>query len=202
MIPRHHLPMEWIVAEAAGTNEAPLSVLVAVHVTLCPQCRRQLDHAEKVAAGVLAEVEPIQPEPGDLEALLARLDEPVQAPLRDDRFPAPLAPFVNGGDWRRLAPRLHHIDLEISTPTGHPMRLLKMAAGAHLPHRDGGEERAVVLQGGWSDASGHYERGDVYHHLGLDHHDQRVDPGVDCIALLYNDAPVVLPPPLNHLFVI
>lgn len=200
MSPHHHLPSEWIVAEAAGTNEAPLSLLVAVHCTLCPHCRARLDRAESIAAGVLETIEPVAVSDADLEALLQRLDEPLPEQPVDPRFPAPLAPFVTGRSWRWLAPRLQTIDLDLPTPSGHPMRLLKMKAGSNLGHRDGGEERAVVLQGGWTDSSGHYELGDVYHHVGRSHHDQRVDPGEDCVALLYNDAPVVLPPPFDRMF--
>ena len=160
-------------------------ILVAVHLTSCPFCRRRLASFEAMAAmelGAHAAVPPI-------DALLARLDEPepARAPLHPD-LPRPLA-HVELGPWRWLAPWTRGRYVRVDTGGRLPLTLLEMSAGARLHHVDGGRERAAVLRGGWTDQHGTVGPGDLVWtepHVGV--HEQVIDPGEPCLALVLNDA--------------
>lgn len=190
----HHLPGDWLAAWSAGTLDEARELLVATHLTLCPACRAEVAHADRLAGRQLSDAAEVALEPGGLDRLLARLDEPPPEVVRPDSpWPAPVASFVEGETWRWLAPFTWGIDLPHTTDGELPLRLVWMRPGARLRHANTGVERAVVLQGGWSDEHGHFVRGDVAisDHLGL--HDQRIDPGEPCVALVLNDRRAELP---------
>lgn len=189
MIPVHHVPEDWILAYATGSIEPSRQLLLAVHLTYCPACRERVRLAERVGSFALVDA-PAAPLPtGGFDQLLARLDEPAPEPPAPvaSKWPTPLAPFVTHERWSWLAPYTWGIDLDVPTDGELPARLVWMSPGAHLPHTNGGEECAVILQGGWADETGHYEKGDFAHAHSDEHHDQRIDPGDPCIALVLNE---------------
>ena len=67
-------------------------------------------------------------------------------------------------------------------------------------HSHRGLEATLVLEGGYSDASGHYERGDVQ--LGDASVDHRpvAAPGAPCLCLVYEEAPLKLTGPVGRWF--
>ncbi len=66
-------------------------------------------------------------------------------------------------------------------------------------HTHGGNEMTLVLAGGFSDDTGHYERGDVS--IADDElvHTPVADPGEDCICLAVTDAPLKLTGPIGRI---
>lgn len=208
----HHLPADWLVAYANGSLAPAECVLVATHLTLCPTCRAVQAMAETAASGALTQATPVPLDPGGLDGLLARLDlpeeapaaRPVHAPASGLLVPRPVLDLLDRPfealPWRWLAPFVRGVDLPVPTD-GLPLRLVEMSAGAHMPHRHAGNEAGVILQGGWTDQLGHFGRGDVAistPELGV--HDQRIDLGVSCIALVLNDAPAIPANPVAALF--
>lgn len=190
--PTHHIPESWLVASAAGTLPEAEAVLVATHVTLCARCRSDLSLAEEIAAGSLRSADPAELDPTGLAAVLARLDDPdpeTPTPV-DSCLPWPVLKHtgpLEAIDWTWCAPWVRGVALPHTTD-GLPLQLITMKAGAHLPHRHAGSEAAVILQGGWQDETGHYERGDAFFAEPSDTlHDQRIDEGLPCVALVLNE---------------
>lgn len=216
--PEHHLPDELLLAYATGTASAPIALLVASHLTLCPACREKAATYEAVGGALLAEaaidtrgaVDGGEPtlDDGALDALLARLDaprEPEPEPVYDPDgvLPAPLVRRVGAFRdlrWRWLAPDTHGV--KVMDRPGHlPVRLVRIRPGAVLPpHDHTGVERALILGGGWSDEVGHFERGDVaYVEADRTDHRQVILDAVPCVALVVNDAPLRCHNPLMRL---
>lgn len=207
--PVHHLPADWLIAYANGSIGSAEAVLVATHLTLCPPCRERAAIAETAAAQALTAASPMDLDPAGLDAVLARLEDPEDpeptppAARSHPVLPRPVLELVGDVDrlpWRWLAPGIRGVDLPVPTD-GLPLRIVEMAAGIHLPHRHAGHEAGIVLQGGWTDQTGHYGRGDVAvftPDIGV--HDQRIDDGVPCVALILNDAPAIPENPVAALF--
>lgn len=198
-MPREHLPQDWVVAWAAGTLPPAEGLLCAAHLTLCPACRQAVEVAECGGAAVLAAEPEVALDPSGFDALLARLDEPSDeeappAPGGDGVLPWPVLQQtgpLEGLAWQWLAPWTYGVDLDVPT-AGLPLRLVRMSAGAYLPHRHQGAEIGLILQGGWSDAAGHHGRGDLaFVEVDGEVHHQRIDADQDCIALVLNEAVAV-----------
>ncbi|MCB9673614.1 MAG: zf-HC2 domain-containing protein [Alphaproteobacteria bacterium] len=196
--PTHHLPEDWLIAYAGGGLTEAQCVVVATHLTLCPACRQTLAIAEEAAASTLMRAEaPL--DPAGLDALMARLDEPEApeppAPV-DAVLPWPVLRFTGplaGQPWKWLGPGVHGVDLPQPTD-GLPLRLIRMRAGARMPHRHEGFESGVVLAGGWDDEYGTYRRGDATVYAPDTHptHDQRIHDDADCIAIVLNESRAVV----------
>ncbi len=78
-------------------------------------------------------------------------------------------------------------------------RLLRIKAGTALPqHTHEGHEFTLLLAGGFSDASGHYLRGDVAVADASVDHRPVADDGEDCLCLAVTDAPLRLTGPFGR----
>ena len=74
---------------------------------------------------------------------------------------------------------------------GFEFSLLRIRAGGFIPtHRHRGTEMTLVLQGGFSDATGTYHRGDFLMRGSEDEHAPRALDDEDCICLAVLDAPL------------
>lgn len=188
MITRHP-PEDWLLAHAAGTLDEARDLLVAVHLLSCPQCRGLVAEAETLGGAALGASTPSDPAPDGLEQLLARLDaeppvvEAPRSPPGRPGMPALVAPWADG-TWSWLAPGTWGIDLPHATDGELPLRLIWMRAGTKLPHRHRGDEAAIVLSGGWTDQYGHVGPGDLHVTTDRDQHDQVIDRGEPCVALV------------------
>jgi putative transcriptional regulator len=148
----------------------------------------------------------VPPEPlaaGSLEQALAQTDQPLPPPDRaapaarrgDPALPEPLRGYL--GDrlerlpWRRLGP-IAELRL-LQDRAGFTTRLLWARAGAAVPaHTHAGNEMALVLKGGFTDAGGHFVRGDIEEaDRSVDHRPVADDDG-DCVCLIVTDAPLQL----------
>jgi putative transcriptional regulator len=200
--PAHHLLDEIVLQMAAGTAHEALHLLGSCHLTRCPRCRELLRDAESLGGHALAsELGSALPD-SMLDAVLARLDEPPPAapaqPPEDPSgvLPRPLLRRLGPLDqvrWRWLAPGVHGVDVPVPQMAELPMRLIRLKGASRVPRHDHkGDERALILQGGWGDHSGHFERGDAYFmDRSCKDHRQYIDSGQDCIALVLNDAAVI-----------
>ncbi len=199
--PRHHPSAETMMDYATGALGEAESLLVAAHLTLCPQCRRSLAAMEEVG-GALLEVLPgdTGADAAGFDALMARLDCPEIIPFAKPApvggiLPAPIRHYV-GGDieqlrWRRVMSGLDEVRLNI--PGGSDARLLRVGAGKAMPrHTHEGNEMTLVLVGAFHDVMGHFQRGDV---AGTDEHVDHqpvADAAMDCVCLAVTDAPLRL----------
>jgi putative transcriptional regulator len=216
-LPNHHPPEELLLDYAAGSADEPTSLMLATHLTLCPDCRDVVALFESAGGALLEEIEPAALAPDALDCLLARLDEPV--PLSVPRspphspavggaphpLPEPLRSYV-GGDlnairWKRVMRGVEQAGIAVGGRAGKvKARLLRIKPGIKIPrHTHAGTELTLVLTGGFTDGPGHYLRGDVSFSDGEVDHSPVADEDGECICLTVTDAPLRLTGPLMRL---
>jgi putative transcriptional regulator len=204
----HHLPDEVIRAYATGQLPHAFAVVVAAHVSLCDECRAQLE-AEEMLGGALLEAMPgVALGSGARARLLAALDAPPppQAPTgASGIFPAPVMEALDGHPpkWRMLGGGMRQQIL--SADKDGSLRLLYIPPGKAVPeHGHRGLELTLVLQGSFSDSEGRFKRGDVEAARDESDHQPVAGPGEACICLAATAAPLrfraMLPRLLQPLF--
>lgn len=215
--PSHHPETGALVDYAAGTASQAAGVMIASHLALCPACRGEVARLEALGGAMLEELPPTPLASADIDALLARLDKldaerPSFAPERRPVaasivIPRPLRDYLGdmdvGGDltalpWRKLGGGVDEIEIPQAAGRGEHLRLLRIKAGSAVPrHTHDGNEMVMVLTGGFTDASGHYLRGDVGVSDADIDHTPVADAGADCICLSFTDAPLRFTGPLG-----
>jgi putative transcriptional regulator len=191
----YHPADELLLSYAAGATGEAVSLVVATHLALCPQCRRIVAKAE-AAGGAMLEDESAAPLPDNaLQSVLSRLDAaPIAKPATSGGAfvaPEPLRSYI-GGDldrvkWTNLAggiyfkPLLRHGKARASLIRSRP----GCSTGWHT-HR--GEELTLCLAGGYTDETGQYARGDLQATTPDILHRPVADEGEDCIVLAMSDA--------------
>jgi putative transcriptional regulator len=222
---RHLPPEEMLLDYATGNLPEPLAVLVASHLTLSPESRRELRVLEDLGGALLDEAEPAPLAEDALERTMARLDAepaaPAEAPAAGrgapagataaalpegvqiaDELPAPLRRLLAGraaaAGWRRRG-SVAELDLLADYP-GYKTRLLRIAAGARVPqHTHDGAEYTLVLEGSFTDMSGRYARGDVSVADAEVTHQPVAGQECDCICLVVTDAPLKMTGPVGRI---
>ena len=189
---------ELLAAYAAGETSPGLSLLCATQLSIDPQGAAFVSMAEEVAGQALRDESPEAVM--DLDAMMARLDEPESEPGPLRAAPAAGPPGATlpsvlrsmaGGDvddvpWRFRLPGLsEHVVADYS---GEKVSLIRGRPGARVPqHTHRGVEATLVLKGALKDGERVLGRGDVSvcgdEH---DHHPQVVGDGV-CYCLIVVD---------------
>lgn len=197
---QHHLSENLLMGYAAGNLPEAFSLAVATHISLCDECRAGLSAYEALGGALVADCGIEEMSQGCLEAVLARLDQPLPAkppakPLVQSVgiFPAPLAEYVGGSldrvKWRPIGMGVAQAILP--TSKGATARLLHIPAGQAVPdHGHRGLELTLVLQGAFRDDSTRFARGDVEIATAADQHTPVAESGEDCICLAVTDAPL------------
>lgn len=194
----HHPPDDLLTSYAAGSADDGEALLVATHLALCPRCRRFCEGLDGIGGALLARIE--APVSADLlDAILSKLDLPVDEPVRPpsppagpDDLPMPLRGITGPLaeiPFRRTVPGIWRFDLPSSRPD-RPVAILSLQPGLKIPpHRHSGTERGLVLQGSFTDEGGRYARGDVSirYPEDPDTHLQQIDPGARCVVLMVDD---------------
>jgi len=193
-----------ILAEyASGTLGEAQSVLVASHLTLCPESRKKAELLDQIGGLYISEAESSSLASNTFDKVIARIDDDKDAdckqdedvvsselaiipkPIRD-RLPNPLSTK----NWKRLGKNISYVDIPSSQPKTS-MRLMKLSAGTKIPvHSHNGNEYTMVIAGGFSDHYGSYERGDVAVRDESDTHQPIVDDSEDCICFIVTEAPL------------
>lgn len=199
--PKHHPSDALLVAYGAGALGESLSLAVAAHIALCPQCRAAVAAVETMG-GALMEDEPALPMADDaLARALAALDAPsppcAAAPSKTRTpeaalYPEPLASYVGPATrWRRLAPGVKRMELLRRPGRAGAAHLLRIAPATTLPrHGHGGLELTLVLSGSFADENGRYGPGDLAEMDGDGEHQPIADTHEDCVCLIAADAPL------------
>jgi len=222
MTPRHHPGDELLVAYAAGSQDEPVALVVATHLALCPRCRQEVERLEALGGVLLEDQQAEAADRESLERVLARLDEtapkgsdeaaaavaprpgpkPGQSPKSGALVPRPLRDYLGAGldqlDWTTFR-GLEKVEL-LPGHSSFRTRLMRIKSGTAMPvHTHAGSELTLVLAGGYSDAQGHFVRGDVAEADASVNHRPVADPGEDCLCLAVTDAPLRLTGPLGRL---
>lgn len=165
---------------AAGRLGQAEALLVAAHLALNPRARKKVSHYEAHAGKMMCEEAPAALRGDCLSAVLDRIDS-----CTPQIRPAPLPRAACAGDmpipdivlalisghctdralrWSQDACGLHTVELHLCTPrpVEKKVRLLRLLPGQAQPrHAHRGEEITLVLDGGYSDHTGHYSKGDI-----------------------------------------
>ncbi|MEP3436461.1 MAG: ChrR family anti-sigma-E factor [Hoeflea sp.] len=184
----------------AGTLPTPARVLVEGHLELKPKALVKVRNLEAMAGLELMDIDPVTL--SDRDAMLAAVlassapEQPTAVRSGKNRiFPKALYDFVgfDAADvpWRTKMPGFKEYDL--GDIEGCHVNLFWIKPGRTVPaHTHEGSELSLVLDGAFSDAHGHYGRGDIS--VADDSVDHRpvADKGQPCIGFAVMDAPLKL----------
>jgi len=176
-MPEHHIDHQILTEYATGALSRPVAMLVSSHIEMCPECSTHVHAFEAIGGGLLEQIAPAEIDDSGLTAVMARLDdtEEVQpAPKHAENLalvagnatlPQSLRSAINNAPaklrWRRRGIGLQEIVLPGSDAKIRAS-LMRISPGSAMPtHTHGGTELTLVLSGGFSDAAGHYQPGDV-----------------------------------------
>jgi len=190
-------------------------VLIASHLTLCPACRDTVRAFEGIGGAVLRTAAPVPLAADGFAAVLRRLDQPDSAAPPPAPQPAALPALSGFGhlprplqrflselpdrpSWRRAFFGLETVRIprygEVRS------RLMRIAPRSAMPrHTHAGNELLLVLDGGYSDHTGHYDRGDVAYGDPELVHKPRADAGTGCLCFSVWDAAPRMAGPLGPL---
>lgn len=213
--PTHHPGKEILLDYADGSLAEPPALVIATHLAFCPACRTRVAEFEAIG-GALLEGEAPNPLSSDcLDAVLARLDEPVASlpapearcapegpetrprpPADGVRVPEPLRSYLGAPleslPWRSLTRGIDEFDLRVGRAPVRT-RLLRMRAGIAAPrHSHCGIEMTLVLSGCFRDERGPVSQGDLIIDDASVDHRPIADPDGDCHCLVVTDAPLRL----------
>lgn len=199
---RHH-PDESLLTEFAGGQLSPaVALCVRVHLNHCALCQQNVERLMMVGGALLDSL------PGEAVAdslfdqIMARIEqEPEVLPLASKAHASTLTllqPWLPSGNWKDLAWKTQWFNvfeyvLQLGAFGRDRLSLVRINAGGRAPgHGHHGREVTVVLQGGFSDARGHYEVGDFVVMDGRHQHSPRAFEDGDCICLSLLEGPVRL----------
>jgi len=206
----HHISDTLLLSYASGELAHPFAVVVASHISLCPECRARLGAHEAAGGVVLEALAPQSVTAGLKDTLLSRLDTPMPEPeqpryRKSGIFPGAVMTALKGQPprWKMLGRGVRQSILHDGRDGS--VRLLYIPAGQAVPdHGHRGLELTLVLQGSFSDETGTYGVGDVeIANQELDH-TPIAGMGKACICIAATDAPLrffgTLPRLLQPLF--
>jgi putative transcriptional regulator len=184
-----HHPSDFTLARlAAGTLGAGPQLVVATHLSGCPQCRRGLRSFWAVGGAMLDEAPPTRLSPDAFAQALARLHEtdpraePAARVLHPD-LPPPLNAYEIG-PWRFVRPGFRWRRLTLPESPEANVIMLKVGAGRPVPqHGHSGSEYTQVLTGSFTDSLGRYRAGDCIEMDEDVNHQPVVDQDGECICL-------------------
>lgn len=168
---RHHPSDETLAAFAANLLDEANTLVVATHLSLCPDCRTGVRQFEALA-GHLLETMSVEshgtvrlPAVADLERRPS--PAPTQAVIPGSRLvSSPAAArspvsLYDSGDWRWIGVGVQWKPVAMPAEDDTKVFLLKAAPGTRLPdHRHTGTEWTCVLEGAFSHDFGVFGPGD------------------------------------------
>ena len=188
----HHASGALLAAYAAGALPHAFAVAVASHVSLCADCRAELEAHHNLGGAVL---EGCCPEPlsQNLRSdVLSQLDAPYSPEPEYSRsgiYPGPVMQALKGREprWKSLGMGVRQ-DI-LTAGAGGSVRLLYIPPGQAVPdHGHNGLELTLVLQGSFSDETGRFGVGDLEIADEDLAHKPVAGPGEACICLAATDA--------------
>ena len=106
---KHHLSKELLLAYSAGQLEEGFSLAIATHISMCDQCRAELESLEAMGGAVFENLEPNEIDVDAFAKTLALIDqtpEEIKVKSKVSGLPEPLADYVGCDlddiDWRPI----------------------------------------------------------------------------------------------------
>jgi len=203
---KHHLDEATLVSYAAGSMSQGMALVVACHISICPECRQRASQSEAIGGMLLDSLDEISISDDALNQVLACLEKEPEIDVAvmpthkkkarsssSDCIPAPLQECIGDSfdnvEWKRIVPGIYYHELPFKTEKGGVSRLMRIAPGkAMLPHTHNGNELTLILQGSFSDEVGRFTQGDIADLDSEIEHQPLVDSDVDCICLIATDS--------------
>lgn len=200
----HHPAQDTLASYSAGALPAAMALVVGCHLQVCDVCRREVAALENLGGQLMEALPPRPLTDNARERMMAMLDEqpsPAEAALQAAvaskvavaAMPTMLRNVLGSNDydalpWKTVAPGIRQLIIE--TGEGNS-RMLRIAAGKKMPvHSHRGNELTMILSGGYSDALGKFNAGDVADLDNAVEHQPIADADEDCICLAGMDAPL------------
>lgn len=190
----------------SGTLPTPIQVLLASHLEMNQSNQEWVSNLEALAGLELADIEPV--ELTDRDAMLANIlssktvQESANQAVTTDETPDAMRRFIGSTvadiSWKRN--RFASIDeVRLGEFDGCKATLFRLQAGQGVPHHThDGSEITLVLQGAFSDGTGHFKKGQISIADGTVDHRPIADEDEDCICFAVTDAPLRLTGPLGR----
>lgn len=193
---RHHISDQLLMAYSSGQLPEAFNLVLAVHLSLCDDCKARLGAFDAVGGVLMGECETVPMADDSFAATMAKLTQ--VAPIMPRRqasksTPAPLMDYL-GGDltsvkWRSIGMGVRQAILP--TDKSATARLLYIPAGQKVPdHGHRGTELTLVLQGAFRDETDRFGPGDLEIANEDLNHQPVAEAGEDCICLAATDAPL------------
>lgn len=193
---RHHISDQLLMAYSSGQLPEAFNLVLAVHLSLCDDCKARLGAFDAVGGVLMGECETVPMADDSFAATMAKLTQ--LAPIMPRRqasksTPAPLMDYL-GGDltsvkWRSIGMGVRQAILP--TDKSATARLLYIPAGQKVPdHGHRGTELTLVLQGAFRDETDRFGPGDLEIANEDLNHQPVAEAGEDCICLAATDAPL------------
>jgi putative transcriptional regulator len=200
----HHPPDDTVLRYANGTLPEAPAIVVATHLSFCPDCRLRMQTYEMLGGSMLETVPPATMSADALSATLAKLDAvttvtngggsggtnapPGARDLPDlpsgMEWPAPLRHYDIPG-WRFAFPGVKWTTPALAGPESGQLLLVRGVPGAKLPaHGHDGTEYTCVLTGSFSDSSGIYRVGDLIEASEDHDHQPIVGSEAECVCII------------------
>lgn len=190
----------------SGTLPTPIQVLLASHLEMNQSNQEWVSNLEALAGLELADIEPVKLT--DRDAMLAiilsskTVQESANQAVTTDETPDAMRRFIGSTvadiSWKRN--RFASIDeVRLGEFDGCKATLFRLQAGQGVPHHThDGSEITLVLQGAFSDGTGHFKKGQISIADGTVDHRPIADEDEDCICFAVTDAPLRLTGPLGR----
>ncbi len=163
----HHPSASAFGAFASGTLDEARAVVVATHLSLCPQCRSTMAGVRATrrrSSGCGADCADERRRARTRLGAHSRLLQPQRTAVRRHVEPATYrAPLANYalGSWRWIGRGVQWRSVDVASDDGVRVFMLKAAPGTRLPrHRHTGTEWTCVFEGAFRHDLGRYGAGD------------------------------------------
>lgn len=189
--PQHHPSAELLLDYTTGAASAGEALMIAAHLAMCPCCCRAVGDCEAIGGAMLDALAPARLPPNLLNRTLAAIESAECERKRKlegaNRLPTLIRRYLSEDQelppWRKQAGRIMTRILPVACPASQVVLIKIKPGGSVFRHTHTGEEWTQVLQGGLSDKSGHYGKGDFVRLTGADDHKPVAEPGEDCICV-------------------
>lgn len=209
---KFHPSENTLIEYAAGNLASALSMCVAAHIELCPQCANRVHQLNSLGGSLLSSSKTARVNSRSFEQLMQRINattkseqaktpaqsrlellEQAETPPPASHLPKVVRKLIHPDrplKWKRVSPALK----EAIITTGQSQFEVcfhKIKRGGKVAEHDhGGTEVTLVLEGSFSDADGTYSIGDYIEKQPGEVHRPMATQNEDCLCLSVSEAPV------------
>jgi putative transcriptional regulator len=165
----HHPDVTTVMTCSAGSQPEALCAVVTSHLSMCPECMRELSVLEEIGVSLfecsLSDHKMAASTVPSRSEVLEQTREAPKTPAKGD-VPWPLMPILGHSldaiSWHDVHPGISTFEIALSPNAKGDLRLLRLAPGTQLPeHGHVGEELTLILSGSCSDENGTFGIGDM-----------------------------------------